>query len=231
MIRLRRLVPATLLIAAAIPAPVRAQSFSPDSVHAPTKLLEFTATEGTWVSVDVSPDGQWIAFDLLGTLYEMPVAGGDARPLTHGRAYDQFPRYSPDGKKILFTSDRGGKEEIWLLYRGTDSLEKVSKLEDRAFQGSWSRDGRFVYAGAMDLGARFSGHRLDLYGSKTELVKNGVFGAATHFTEAGDKVYYSEPAGGQIYTGGFRIRSYDLKTAETATYIARSGGAADPAIS
>ena len=214
---------------AAQPSP---KPFDVDSVAAPTKLLEFTATEGTWISVDVSPDGQRIAFDLLGHLYEMPIGGGDAVPLTHGRSYNQFPRYSPDGTRILFTSDRSGREELWVLYRGTDSLEKISKLDYRAFQGSWSRDGRAIYLGAMDLGARFSGYRIDLFGSRTQLVSNPTFGAATHFSErpADGKVYFSEPAG-PIYQNGFRIKSYDLKSGEVATYLQRSGGAADPIVS
>ncbi len=207
-------------------------AFNVDSVRAKTHLLEFAATEGTWTSVDVSPDGRRLAFDLLGTIYEMPFAGGDARPLTRGRSYNQFPRYSPDGRKILFTSDRSGKEELWLLDRTTDSLEKVSKFDYRAFQGSWSRDGRSIYLTAMDLGARYSGHRIDLYGSRTDLVRNGVFASPTHFTEhpTNGKVYFSEPAG-PIFQSGFRIRTYDTKTGELAVYLERTGGAADPAVS
>ena len=68
-----------------------------------------------------------IAFDLLGHLYEMPFAGGDARPLTRGRSWNHLPRYSPDGTRIMFTSDRRGKEGIWLYHRTGDSLEAVSK--------------------------------------------------------------------------------------------------------
>ncbi len=209
-----------------------AQPFNVDSVRGPTKRLDFTATEGTWLSVDVSPDGQKVVFDLLGTLYEMPFAGGTAVPLTRGRSYDHLPRYSPDGTRILFTSDRSGREEVWVLYRGTDSVAKYSKFDHRAFQGSWSRDGRAVYLSTMDLGARFAGNRIDAYGSATEIVKNGVFGAATHFNEhpSNGKVYFSEP-GGPIYQSGFRIRTYDLKTGELATYIERPGGAADPQLS
>jgi len=210
-----------------------AQTFSPDSIKGPTKLLEFTATEGTWMSVDVSPDGQSLVFDLLGTLYEMPMAGGEAKPLLRGRAYDQFPRYSPDGARILFTSDRSGKEEIWMLYRGTDSLERVSKFDHRAFQSTWSRDGRFVYVTTMDLGARFSAHRIDLYGSRTDMMKGAdAFGSPTHFNEhpSSGKVYFAQP-GGPIFQSGYQIKTYDLKTGEVETYLQRPGGAANPLLS
>ncbi|MEZ4587408.1 MAG: amidohydrolase family protein, partial [Gemmatimonadales bacterium] len=202
------------------------------SVRGPTKLLEFTATEGTWIGVDVAPDGRTLVFDLLGHLYEMPIAGGEARPLTRGRSYNHLARYSPDGRKILFTSDRSGKEEVWLLHRGTDSLEKVSKMDYRAMQASWAPDGRSIYLTSQDLGAKLAGHRVDLLGSRTDLVGNGVFGAPTHFTAHPTEpvVYYAEPSG-PIFTAGHRIRRYDLRTGETETYLARGGGAADPLLS
>lgn len=230
--RLPLAVSLAVLLAPAVAAQTPAPSFDVEKVSAPTKLLEFTASQGTWTSVDVSPDGQWIAFDLLGHLYEMPAAGGRAVALTRGRSYNQFPRYSPDGRRILFTSDRSGREELWVLTRGTDSLEKVSSFDYRAFQGSWSRDGRFVYLSTMDLGARFAGHRIDLHGSRTQLVTGGVFGAATHFSEhpTNGKVYFSQPSG-PIYQSGFQIKTYDLKTGDVAVYLSRPGGAGDPIVS
>ncbi|MFY0532077.1 hypothetical protein [Nannocystis pusilla] len=72
-------------------------------------------TEGTWMSLDVSPDGTEIVFDLLGDLYALPIAGGEARVLTSGMAWDMQPRYSPDGKWIAFTSDRGGGDNVWVI--------------------------------------------------------------------------------------------------------------------
>ena len=226
------LLPALLAAQAPKQEPKQEPKFNVDSVRGPTRTLEFSATEGTWVSVDVAPDGRTLVFDLLGHLYEMPIAGGDATPLTRGRSYNHLPRYSPDGKSILFTSDRSGKEELWVLLRGTDSLEKVSRFDNRAMAGSWSRDGRAIYVTTQDLGARGAAHRIDRYGSRTNLLQNGVFGMATHFSEhpTSGKVYFSEP-GGPIQMVGFRLRTYDLRTGEVATYIERPGGAADPIVS
>jgi len=73
---------------------------------AATRSAKFTTTKGTWLSVDVSPDGQKIIFDLLGDLYTLPIAGGKATRITSGIAYDAQPRWSPDGRQITFISDR-----------------------------------------------------------------------------------------------------------------------------
>ncbi|HVE65376.1 MAG TPA: amidohydrolase, partial [Thermoanaerobaculia bacterium] len=56
--------------------------------------------EGTWMSLDVSPDGREIVFDLLGDIYAFPIGGGEARALTSGVSWDMQPRYSPDGMRI-----------------------------------------------------------------------------------------------------------------------------------
>ena len=74
----------------------------------PQRKINFTATEGTWMSVDISPDGKTIAFDLMGDIYTIPASGGKATQVTKGISFDTHPRFSPDGKKLLFTSDRSG---------------------------------------------------------------------------------------------------------------------------
>ncbi|MDZ7631325.1 MAG: hypothetical protein U5K74_08255 [Gemmatimonadaceae bacterium] len=92
----------TVLIAmllAICAAPARAQ-----------RPITFTTTEGTWISLDVTPDGRTIAFELLGDLYTMPMTGGTATPVAQGTAFQSQPRYSPDGKRLAFNSDEAGSE-------------------------------------------------------------------------------------------------------------------------
>ena len=78
----------------------------------PTKTLEFTTDEGTWMNLDVSPDGREIVFDVLGDIYIIPIAGGKASLLAGGPAFEVQPRFSPDGQKISYTSDKGGGDNI-----------------------------------------------------------------------------------------------------------------------
>src|SRR4029450_6596230 len=74
----------------------------------PTRTATFTTKVGHWMSVDISPDGRSLVFDLLGDLYTMPSSGGKATPLTRGMAFDGQPRFSPDGKHVVLVSDRDG---------------------------------------------------------------------------------------------------------------------------
>ncbi|WP_332911026.1 hypothetical protein [Algoriphagus boritolerans] len=81
----------------------------------PEREIKFNTKEGTWMSVDVSPDGKTIAFDLMGDIYSIPFEGGKATPITTGIAYETHPRFSPDGERILFTSDRAGNDNLWYI--------------------------------------------------------------------------------------------------------------------
>jgi len=81
----------------------------------PTRLIEFDTSEGSWLSLDVSPDGERLVFELLGDLYLLPMAGGVAEPLTSGMAFDSQPRFSPDGTRVVFVSDRDGTDNVWTL--------------------------------------------------------------------------------------------------------------------
>jgi Tol biopolymer transport system component len=75
---------------------------------------DFTVTEGTWMSVDVSPDGQTLAFDLLGDIYTIAASGGDAKLVHGGAAMQRDPRFSPDGRKLLYISDASGGDNAWM---------------------------------------------------------------------------------------------------------------------
>src|SRR6266581_3194202 len=169
MIRLRRVVlwPALLLpFVLALPAVPGAAEDQPSGVKAepnkPAKLdvnavpenarkVEFTTDEGTWIDVDVSPDGGTILFDLLGDIYRVGIAGGKAVRITSGPAWDYAPRYSPDGRTIVFCSDRGGNMNLWLMGADGSQAHALTEEKDAVFSSpSFTPDGLYVLARRED---------------------------------------------------------------------------------
>src|SRR5687768_17533597 len=112
-----------------------------------TRSLRFTATEGTWISLDVSPDGRTILFELLGDLYTLPIAGGTATRITNGQAFDMQARYSPDGKSIVFVSDRNGSENLWVADANGANARALTTGERQDYQSPvWAPDGKTIVA-------------------------------------------------------------------------------------
>jgi Tol biopolymer transport system component/imidazolonepropionase-like amidohydrolase len=122
-----------------------------------TKPLKFTTDEGTWVSLDVSPDGKTVAFDLLGDLYTIPIGGGQATRLTSGQAFDGQPHFSPDGKSIAFVSDRSGSENLWVMNANGTGAHALTREDGRTFISPiWSPDGKYVIVSRNGAAAGYS---------------------------------------------------------------------------
>ena len=142
------------VLAVAVPLALAAQA--PDTKKwdiaadlGPVSKLAFDTNEGTWMNLDVSPDGKQIVFDLLGDIYIMPIEGtsASAKRIASGAAFDMQPRFSPDGKRIAFTSDRDGLWNIWTMNLEGADAKQISR-ERRWFVNSptWSPDGAYIYA-------------------------------------------------------------------------------------
>lgn len=112
-----------------------------------TRTLDFTTDAGTWISLDLSPDGGTIVFELLGDLYTLPVDGGEATRITSGQGYDMQPRYSPDGQQLVFVSDRDGSENIWISAAdGSDARQLTDDERESYMSPEWAPDGDYVMA-------------------------------------------------------------------------------------
>ena len=142
----------TMSVVAGFFAPIvtTAQPAAIPAVTLPLKTARtatFTTTKGTWMSLDVSPDGQTIVFDLLGDLYTMPITGGKATRFTSGMAYDAQPRFSPDGRKIVFISDRSGGENVWIMSLDLKDTTQLTKGNNNMYVSpEWTPDGQYVVA-------------------------------------------------------------------------------------
>lgn len=213
-----------------------------------TRKIKIDVNEGTWMNIDVSPDGKTIAFDLLGDIYTMPIAGGTPTRIAEGLAFEMQPRFSPDGKKIAFTSDRGGGDNLWIMNRdGSDKRQVTNEKFRLVTAPDWSADGQYLIGRKHFTTSRSLGTgEIWMYhlggGDGVKLVKRPnesyqkelgepVFapGAKSiyyaHNTTPGDTFIYAQDANGEI----FAIERFDIASGETTRIAGGAGGAVRPA--
>ena len=112
--------------------------------------IAFDTDEGSWISLDVAPNGEYLVFELLGDIYQLPIAGGDAKPIIDGRDFASQPRFSPDGEQLVFVSDRSGEDNLWLADADGTSLKQLSQRDDGELMSpAWSRDGKTIYVSQL----------------------------------------------------------------------------------
>lgn len=210
--------------------------------------ISFETTEGTWMSVDVAPDGRTLVFDLLGDIYTLPIAGGTATLIRGGAAFETMPRFSPDGKRIAFTSDRDGLENIWTMNLQGADLQQVSKERERQVSNpAWTPDGHYIvgrkhFRNTRSLGAgeMWMYHSAGGAGVKLTDRRNWEQNATEPTVSPdGRYVFFSEDVsdgGGFQYNrnphaGIYVIQRYDRETGKRMTWLGGSGSALRPAIS
>ncbi len=202
----------------------------------PQRMVSFNTTEGTWTSLDISPDGKTIVFDMMGDLFTVPATGGKATPLTRGIAFDSHPRWSPDGKKILFSSDRSGAENIWWIDLEKKDTFQVTKERDQNFpSATWTPDGDYIVYSKGKM-------QVQLY-----LVhKNGGAGTQLISTPAtlktidpavspdGRYIYFSKRFGPWSYNADlpqYQVGVYDRENSKLSTITSRYGSGFTPVLS
>ena len=213
-----------------------------------SREIDIDVDNGTWMSLDVSPDGKTIAFDMLGDIYTMPITGGTATNIASGMAWEIQPRFSPDGSRIAFTSDRAGGDNIWTMDVDGENKKQVTKESFRLTNNpTWSADGQFIAARKHFTTSRSLGvGEIWLYhksgGNGVQLVKKP---SENHQKELGEPmfspdgkyIYYSQNiTPGPIFeyaqdsnTELFQIKRYEMETGEIDTAAGGIGGAVRPA--
>ena len=209
----------------------------------PTRKVEYSTTEGTWVSLDVSRDGKTVVFDLVGHLYVMGIDGGNATAITSGLPFDSQPRFSPDGKKIVFVSDRSGSTNVWISNGdGSGAKQLTSDTNSMFVSPSWTPDGRYILVSRMEPKAYRSSLELRMYdvqggsGLAVAPARDGeaqpeknVVGAIS--SPDGRYFYYATRAAGPAEGAKWQLARWDLRSGEEETITSDEGGAFRPVLS
>ena len=210
----------------------------------PGRTVPIDLSEGSWISLDVSPDGRMLVFDYLGDLFMLPIEGGEATQLTSGMAFDAQPRFSPDGGRIAFTSDRDGGQNIWTIgVDGTDPSQVSRGEANRAEAPEWAPDGRYLVATFGGGTFRYGGNpNLRLWhvdgGSGVDLLPDEELRKAigATFSPDGRWIWFSQRTGNSDWDYNaqlplYQINAYDRVTGEVHTRVQRIGSALRPTIS
>ena len=202
----------------------------------PTRTLHLSTDEGTWICLDVSPDGKFIYFDLLGDIYRIPMEGGTAETIRSGLAFETHPRISPDGKMLAFTSDKSGAENIWIMDLETRDETQITKDDDQNYESAgWSPDSKYL---AVAKGGR--NWKLYLYhhegGGGIQLIDkpDNLKVSEPTFAPDGKHIWFSRRNSAWNYNAQlpqYQLGTYNMETGEMARHTSRYGSAFAPTLS
>ena len=188
--------------------------------------LEVTFDQGTNFSVALAPDGSQLVLDLHGTLWSLPIEGGQAQSLTDGLGDDRLPDYSPDGTRIAFQAYRAGNWDIWAM--GTDGSGLTALTEGRFDDREpvWSPDGTRI-AFSSDRSGNYDLWILDVAGGDvTQLTDDPANDYMPEWSPDGAAIAFVSERGEDRGTGLWRI---DTSHGESSRLASFEGKASSPA--
>ncbi|HEY1024006.1 MAG TPA: amidohydrolase family protein [Sphingobacteriaceae bacterium] len=200
------------------------------------RKVKLQTSEGSWMALDVSPDGQSMIFSMLGDIYQMPLTGGKATPLTTGMALDTQPRYSPDGKSIVFISDRDGNDNVWTMNLATKKFKQISKGKvDYVEAAEWTPDGEYIIAAKGRRNLKLFMYHKD-GGTGIQLIKTPETMKTVEpaFGKDGRYIWFSRRNGAWNYNAQlpqYQLATFDRETGEIDSKTARYGSAFTPTLS
>ena len=167
------------------------------------------------VAPTISPDGRQVAFVALGDLYLLPV-GGKPQNITRDRFLDAEPAWSPDGRFLVWSSDRGGELlDLWVRDMLTGAVRQLTHLSTSAMGAAWSPDGsRIAFLDVDGIWRRASVSVVDVASGAVTKVQESLFGpGAPTWSADGKRVMFAalEP-----YSSRFREGTNQLLSVSSA---------------
>jgi Tol biopolymer transport system component len=202
----------------------------------PERKISFNTKQGTWISVDVHPDGKTIIFDMMGDLYTIPITGGKATQVTKGMAYDVHPRYSPDGKSIVFISDKSGSDNIWTRNLKTNEEKQITKgSNQKHFSADWSPDGDYIVGtrGRRNI-KPYLYHKDGGSGAKLINAPKNLKTTDPAFSADGNLIYFSARKNAWNYNAQlpqYQVMTFNRTDGSTETITSRYGSSFTPTLS
>lgn len=202
----------------------------------PGRKISIRTDVGSWMSLDVSPDGQTIAFDFLGDIYLVPFSGGKARPFLKDMSFESHPKFSPDGKHILVISDRSGGENAWRFSLDRkDSLQITKGNTDNFQSAEWSPDGNYVVVSKGRRNLKLWLYHKDGGGGAQLISKpDNIKTVEPAFGNDSRYIYFSQRTGAWNYNAQlpqYQVALYDRETGEIDTRTNRYGSGFAPTLS
>jgi TolB protein len=176
-----------------------------------------------------SPDGQRVIMSLLrddgnSNIFSMDLRSRTTTRLTNSSAIDTSPSYSPDGSKIVFTSDRGGRAQIYVMSADGSGQTRISFGEGTYSTPVWSPRGDLI-AFTKQSGGQFQIGVMKTDGSGERILSSGFQQEGPTWAPNGRVLMFFREAAG---SGGPRLYSIDL-TGRNEQAIPSANFASDPA--
>jgi Tol biopolymer transport system component len=202
----------------------------------PGRKISIHSTEGSWMSLDVSPDGKTVAFDFLGDIYLLPISGGKAKAFLKDISFESHPKFSPDGKHLLVISDRSGGENVWRFSLDRkDSLQITKGNTDNFQSADWSPDGNYVVAAKGRRNLKLWLYHKDGGGGAQLITKpDNMKTIEPAFGNDNRYIYFSQRTGAWNYNAQlpqYQVSLYDRETGEIDTRTNRYGSGFAPTLS
>ncbi|WP_417319619.1 amidohydrolase family protein [Erythrobacter aureus] len=174
--------------------------------------MEFNFSELNWSSIDVSPDGKTLVFDSLGDLYVVPIGGGHARVIRSGPSWDMMPRFSRDGKQIVFSSNAGMKTfDLWAIPALGGHAIPVAEESFDLLYPEWTSDGQSVVAyGNRGLIEVAPPHTSDTKGVRSKIFEGRLNGFGATFANTQHHMYFSAAGLQRLDTNTGQVEALEI---------------------